>query len=66
MRDGVDGDDNYHGEDLGNVEGNAGFGGDGKIEYDVIDRVTMIPISFSVVVPIKPQIIDLLKSIVMT
>ena len=37
--DGVNDDNNDHGEDLGN--GNAGFGGDGKIEYDVIDRVTI-------------------------
>ena len=54
--DGEDGVDDDRGEDLGNDDDNASFGGDGKIEYDVIDRVTMIPISFSVVV--KPQIID--------
>ena len=39
--DGEDGVDDDRGEDLGNDDDNASFGGDGKIEYDVIDRVTI-------------------------
>ena len=37
--DGEDGVDDDRREDLGNDDDNASFGGDGKIEYDVIDRV---------------------------
>ena len=61
--DGEDGVDDDRGEDLGNDDDNASFGGDGKIEYDVIDRVTMIPISFRWLFQLN---LKLLMSIVMT
>ena len=61
--DGEDGVDDDRGEDLGNDDDNASFGGDGKIEYDVIDRVTMIPISFRWLFQLN---LKLLMSIIMT
>ena len=61
--DGEDGVDDDRGEDLGNDDDNASFGGDGKIEYDVIDRVTMIPIRFRWLFQLN---LKLLMSIVMT
>ena len=61
--DGEDGVDDDRGEDLGNDDDNASFGGYGKIEYDVIDRVTMIPISFRWLFQLN---LKLLMSIIMT